>query len=82
MSSIPPLSRKEKLIIALENFVGEKVTSRELLKWMSNRWSKTGFKGPKSIGLYLRRYRFDRDGSEYIIEQENIEKRKEIDGEW
>ncbi|MFB6076247.1 MAG: hypothetical protein ABEK17_03830 [Candidatus Aenigmatarchaeota archaeon] len=76
------MSREDKLIITLEHFEGEKKTAKELLKWMSNRWAKTGFKGPKSLGLFLRRYRFDRDESKYIIEQEKIENRKDIDGEW
>ncbi len=80
--SLPPLSRKQKLIRSLEHFSGEKRTAKEIINWMNKRWSKTGFDGPKSLGLYLRRYRFDKEGSQYIIEQEKIEKRKEIDGEW
>jgi hypothetical protein len=66
----------------LEHFEGEKHTAKEILKWMCDRWAKTGFKGPKSLGLYLRRYRFEREDSEYIIEQDKIDERKEVDGEW
>ncbi len=80
--NIPPLSRKQKLIRALENFEGCKCTAKEIINWMNEKWSKTGFDGPKSLGLYLRRYRFDKKGARYVIDQDKIEKRKDIEGEW
>lgn len=68
--------------MALEKYEGKWKSAAEILRWMDDRWSKTGFKGSKALGLFLRRYRFEKEEMKYLIEQEKIDQRKAIEGEW
>lgn len=47
--------------------------SISILSEISNRWKVSGFSSSRSLGLYLRRYRFKKKDKYYKIERDNID---------
>lgn len=66
-------TRKDKLDKVLENHINEWITASELLSEIASKWKLEGFESARSLGLFLKRYRFDKKESEYLIEKEKIE---------
>lgn len=71
---IGPPSRKNKLDAVLREHIGEWITASCLLSEIGNVWNLEGFGSARSLALFLKRYRLDKDDSEYYIEEEKINK--------
>ncbi len=75
-------SREDKLERVLNEFVGQWVDIRAIYEKLQSYWRTLGFASARSLGLYMRRFKFDKDGGKYFIEKEKIIKGIETTNKW
>lgn len=66
----------------MKEYIGKWVTANTLLSEMGSRWSLEGFSSPRSLALFMKRYRFDKrknkdNVTEYYITEDKIDKVEE-----
>lgn len=70
------LTRKEKLDKVLEDNIDKWMSARQLVNEIAKRWKVTGFSSARSMGLFLRRYKFKKEGKQYYIEKDKVKESK------